>query len=176
MYSWHLLGRECIHLYCSLVILEFGSGCRFMHELAIRSICLNMFIPLSIKQNSRNFVYFLLSDGDDLAQYLDHLLATAVPQRGTRAQDKASGLGRFRAAANQTREIVCLVNKARDLQLHSELRLLVLKQFAHSFHPCHFFNFIISDVHMYLPTKLFRSPQPSLNLKDSSGPSKVYAH
>uniref|UniRef100_A0AAR2L290 Phosphorylase b kinase regulatory subunit n=1 Tax=Pygocentrus nattereri TaxID=42514 RepID=A0AAR2L290_PYGNA len=32
------------------------------------------------------------------------------------------------------------------------------------------FHFITIDVHMYLPTKLFRSPQPSLNLKDSSGP------
>ncbi|XP_030636698.1 phosphorylase b kinase regulatory subunit alpha, skeletal muscle isoform isoform X4 [Chanos chanos] len=32
----------------------------------------------------------------------------------------------------------------------------------------HEFN---DDVHMYLPTKLFRSPQPALNLKDSSGPA-----
>ncbi|TSL34647.1 Phosphorylase b kinase regulatory subunit alpha, skeletal muscle isoform [Bagarius yarrelli] len=87
-------------------------------------------------------------DGDDLAQYLDQLLATAVPQRRMRKADKSSGLDRFRAAANQTREMVSLVNKAKDLQLH--------------------------NVQMYLPTKLFHSPQPSLNLKDSSeaGPSE----
>ncbi|XP_053485133.1 phosphorylase b kinase regulatory subunit alpha, skeletal muscle isoform isoform X1 [Ictalurus furcatus] len=83
-------------------------------------------------------------DGDDLVQYLDHLLATAVPRQGMRAEHKASGLGLFRAVANQTREMVSLVNKAKDLQLH--------------------------NVQMYLPTKLFRSPQPSLNLKDSSRP------
>ncbi|XP_053485135.1 phosphorylase b kinase regulatory subunit alpha, skeletal muscle isoform isoform X3 [Ictalurus furcatus] len=87
---------------------------------------------------------FLDSDGDDLVQYLDHLLATAVPRQGMRAEHKASGLGLFRAVANQTREMVSLVNKAKDLQLH--------------------------NVQMYLPTKLFRSPQPSLNLKDSSRP------
>ncbi|KAM9501696.1 phosphorylase b kinase regulatory subunit alpha, skeletal muscle isoform 1-T1 [Clarias gariepinus] len=81
-------------------------------------------------------------DGDDLAQYLDQLLATAVPRRVMKAEDNVSGLCRFRAAANQTREMVSLVNKAKDLQLH--------------------------NVQMYLPTKLFRSPQPSLNLKDSS--------
>lgn len=28
----------------------------------------------------------------------------------------------------------------------------------------------ISDLHMYLPNKLFRSPQPALNLKDFPGP------
>ncbi|KAF7706342.1 phosphorylase b kinase regulatory subunit alpha, skeletal muscle isoform isoform X1 [Silurus meridionalis] len=83
-------------------------------------------------------------DGDDLTQYLDQLLATAVPRQGIRAEDKASGLGRFRAAASQTRKMVTLVNKAKDLQLH--------------------------NVQMYLPTKLFRSPQPSINLKGSSGP------
>lgn len=92
-------------------------------------------IQFSIKQNSRYFVSFLLSDGDDLAQYLDQLLATAVPQRGMRAEEKASGLCRFRAAANQTREIVSLVNKAKDLQLHSEYCycLLLLMQFACAF-------------------------------------------
>ncbi|KAI4895745.1 hypothetical protein NFI96_024046 [Prochilodus magdalenae] len=80
-------------------------------------------------------------DTDDLAQYLDQLLATAVPRKGMRTE---SGLGRFKAAATKTREMVSLVNKAKELQIH--------------------------NVHMYLPTKLFRSPQPSLNLKDSSGP------
>ncbi|XP_060786602.1 phosphorylase b kinase regulatory subunit alpha, skeletal muscle isoform isoform X2 [Neoarius graeffei] len=83
-------------------------------------------------------------DGDDLAEYLDQLLATAVPQRGKRAENKASGLCRFKAAANQTREMVSLVNKAKDLQLH--------------------------NVQMYLPTKLFRAPKQSLNLNDSLRP------
>uniref|UniRef100_A0AAR2LT36 Phosphorylase b kinase regulatory subunit n=1 Tax=Pygocentrus nattereri TaxID=42514 RepID=A0AAR2LT36_PYGNA len=84
------------------------------------------------------------SDSDDLAQYLDQLLATAVPQKGMRAEGRATGLGRFKAAASKTKEMVSLVNKAKELHIH--------------------------NVHMYLPTKLFRSPQPSLNLKDSSGP------
>ncbi|XP_017565369.1 phosphorylase b kinase regulatory subunit alpha, skeletal muscle isoform isoform X3 [Pygocentrus nattereri] len=83
-------------------------------------------------------------DSDDLAQYLDQLLATAVPQKGMRAEGRATGLGRFKAAASKTKEMVSLVNKAKELHIH--------------------------NVHMYLPTKLFRSPQPSLNLKDSSGP------
>uniref|UniRef100_A0A4W4DNM6 Phosphorylase b kinase regulatory subunit n=1 Tax=Electrophorus electricus TaxID=8005 RepID=A0A4W4DNM6_ELEEL len=82
------------------------------------------------------------SDNDDLAQYLDQLLATTVPQQGVRAVGGASGLCRFKAAATKTREMVSLVNKAKQLHIH--------------------------NVHMYLPTKLFRSPQPSLNLKDSS--------
>ncbi|XP_026869812.2 phosphorylase b kinase regulatory subunit alpha, skeletal muscle isoform isoform X1 [Electrophorus electricus] len=81
-------------------------------------------------------------DNDDLAQYLDQLLATTVPQQGVRAVGGASGLCRFKAAATKTREMVSLVNKAKQLHIH--------------------------NVHMYLPTKLFRSPQPSLNLKDSS--------
>uniref|UniRef100_A0A4W4DP03 Phosphorylase b kinase regulatory subunit n=1 Tax=Electrophorus electricus TaxID=8005 RepID=A0A4W4DP03_ELEEL len=83
-------------------------------------------------------------DNDDLAQYLDQLLATTVPQQGVRAVGGASGLCRFKAAATKTREMVSLVNKAKQLHIH--------------------------NVHMYLPTKLFRSPQPSLNLKDSSPP------
>lgn len=97
-------------------------------------------IQLCIRKNSRHFVSFLLSDGDDLAQYLDQLLATAVPQRGKRAEDKASGLCRFKAAANRTREMVSLVNKAKDLQLHSVhcYCLLFPIQFACAFHPCNF--------------------------------------
>ncbi|XP_051568876.1 phosphorylase b kinase regulatory subunit alpha, skeletal muscle isoform isoform X4 [Myxocyprinus asiaticus] len=83
-------------------------------------------------------------DTDDLAQYLDQLLTTAVPQPGLKVEADAGGLSRFRAAANKTREMVSLVNKAKELQIH--------------------------NVHMYLPNKLFRSPQPALNLKDFPGP------
>ncbi|KAM6949439.1 phosphorylase b kinase regulatory subunit alpha, skeletal muscle isoform [Aplochiton taeniatus] len=90
-------------------------------------------------------------DADDLARYLDQLLAASSPspargrQRGRPEATPTGGLVKFRAAATKTKEMVSLVNKAKDLDLH--------------------------NVHMYLPTKLFRSPQPSLNLHliDSPG-------
>uniref|UniRef100_A0A673J954 Phosphorylase b kinase regulatory subunit n=1 Tax=Sinocyclocheilus rhinocerous TaxID=307959 RepID=A0A673J954_9TELE len=81
---------------------------------------------------------------DDLAQYLDQLLTAAVPQRGLRVEGQAKGLSRFKAAATKTLEMVSLMNKAKELQIH--------------------------NVHMYLPSKLFHSPQPALNLKDFKGP------
>uniref|UniRef100_A0A673JTY7 Phosphorylase b kinase regulatory subunit n=1 Tax=Sinocyclocheilus rhinocerous TaxID=307959 RepID=A0A673JTY7_9TELE len=73
---------------------------------------------------------------DDLAQYLDQLLTAAVPQRGLRVEAQAKGLSRFKAAATKTREMVSLMNKAKELQIH--------------------------NVNMYLPNKLFHSPQPDL--------------
>ncbi|XP_030636696.1 phosphorylase b kinase regulatory subunit alpha, skeletal muscle isoform isoform X2 [Chanos chanos] len=82
---------------------------------------------------------------DDLAEYLDRLLLTAVPPQPLKVEGKPGGLSRFRAAAKKTQEMVSLMNKAKELNIH--------------------------NVHMYLPTKLFRSPQPALNLKDSSGPA-----
>lgn len=82
-------------------------------------------------------------DTDDLAQYLDQLLTAAVPQRGLRVEAQAKGLSRFKAAATKTCEMVSLMNKAKDLQIH--------------------------NVNMYLPNKLFHSPQPTLNLKDFPG-------
>ncbi|XP_071368184.1 phosphorylase b kinase regulatory subunit alpha, skeletal muscle isoform isoform X2 [Centroberyx affinis] len=87
-------------------------------------------------------------EADDLAQYLDHLLAHAAPKK---AKPQAGGLGKFRAAATKTREMVSLKNKAQDLNVH--------------------------NVNMYLPNKLFRSPQPSLNLNfsDSSAPQDSQA-
>uniref|UniRef100_A0A667YIZ1 Phosphorylase b kinase regulatory subunit n=1 Tax=Myripristis murdjan TaxID=586833 RepID=A0A667YIZ1_9TELE len=75
---------------------------------------------------------------DDLAQYLDHLLAHSAPKR---IQPQTRGLGKFRAVAAKTREMVSFKNKAQDLNVH--------------------------NVNMYLPNKLFRSPQPSLNLNFS---------
>ncbi|CAB1345581.1 unnamed protein product [Coregonus sp. 'balchen'] len=56
------------------------------------------------------------------------------------------GLERFKAAATKTKEMVSLMHKAKELNLH--------------------------NAHMFLPTKLFRSPQPSLHLTltDSSAP------
>uniref|UniRef100_A0A3Q3XA80 Phosphorylase b kinase regulatory subunit n=1 Tax=Mola mola TaxID=94237 RepID=A0A3Q3XA80_MOLML len=73
---------------------------------------------------------------DDLAQYLDHLLAHAAPKK-TKIQ-MAGGLGRFRAAASKTKVMVSLKNKAQELDIH--------------------------NINMYLSNKLFRSSQPSLNL------------
>ncbi|XP_023278483.1 phosphorylase b kinase regulatory subunit alpha, skeletal muscle isoform isoform X2 [Seriola lalandi dorsalis] len=82
-----------------------------------------------------------LDEADDLAQYLDHLLAQSAPKK---AKKPVGGLGRFKAIATKTKDMVTLMNKAQDLN--------------------------IQNVNMYLPNKLFRSTQPSLNLnlRDSS--------
>uniref|UniRef100_A0A8B9HT71 Phosphorylase b kinase regulatory subunit n=1 Tax=Astyanax mexicanus TaxID=7994 RepID=A0A8B9HT71_ASTMX len=45
---------------------------------------------------------------DDLAQYLDQLLATSVPRHTMKTEGEATGLGRFKAAASKTREMVSL--------------------------------------------------------------------
>ncbi|XP_022616994.1 phosphorylase b kinase regulatory subunit alpha, skeletal muscle isoform-like isoform X1 [Seriola dumerili] len=80
-------------------------------------------------------------EADDLAQYLDHLLAQSAPKK---AKKPMGGLSRFKAIATKTKDMVSLMNKAQDLN--------------------------IQNVNMYLPNKLFRSTQPSLNLnlRDSS--------
>ncbi|KAM9335806.1 phosphorylase b kinase regulatory subunit alpha, skeletal muscle isoform 2-T2 [Symphorus nematophorus] len=74
-------------------------------------------------------------EADDLAQYLDHLLAHSAPKKPKR---QAGGLGRFKAAATKAKEMVSLMNKAQDLN--------------------------IQNVNMYLPSKLFRSSRAPLNL------------
>ncbi|XP_074555350.1 phosphorylase b kinase regulatory subunit alpha, skeletal muscle isoform isoform X2 [Halichoeres trimaculatus] len=74
-------------------------------------------------------------EADDLAQYLDHLLAHATPKK---PKQPMKGLGRFKAAVTKTKEMVSLMNKAQDLDVH--------------------------NVNMYLPNKLFRTRHPSLNL------------
>lgn len=56
-------------------------------------------------------------EADDLAQYLDHLLAHAAPKKPKR---QVGGLGRFKAVATKTKEMVSLMNKAQDLDVHSE--------------------------------------------------------
>uniref|UniRef100_A0A8C9X6B9 Phosphorylase b kinase regulatory subunit n=1 Tax=Sander lucioperca TaxID=283035 RepID=A0A8C9X6B9_SANLU len=76
-----------------------------------------------------------LDEADDLAQYLDHLLAHAAPKKPKR---QVGALGKFKALATKTKDMVSLMNKAQDLD--------------------------IQNVNMYLPNKLFHSPQPSLNL------------
>uniref|UniRef100_A0A672T348 Phosphorylase b kinase regulatory subunit n=1 Tax=Sinocyclocheilus grahami TaxID=75366 RepID=A0A672T348_SINGR len=84
----------------------------------------------------RGAVHDLNFHDDDLAQYLDQLLTAAVPQRGLRVEAQAKGLSRFKAAATKTREMVSLMNKAKELQIH--------------------------NVNMYLPNKLFHSPHPEV--------------
>ncbi|XP_027894233.1 phosphorylase b kinase regulatory subunit alpha, skeletal muscle isoform isoform X3 [Xiphophorus couchianus] len=85
-------------------------------------------------------------EADDLAQYLDHLLAHSSPKKSKR---QPGGLGRFKAAATKTKEMVSLMSKAQDLNVH--------------------------NVNMYLPSKLFHSCQPSLNLNlpDPSEPQET---
>ncbi|XP_047241976.1 phosphorylase b kinase regulatory subunit alpha, skeletal muscle isoform isoform X3 [Girardinichthys multiradiatus] len=85
-------------------------------------------------------------EADDLAQYLDHLLAHSAPKK---SKHQAGGLGRFKAVATKTKEMVSLMNKAQDLN--------------------------IQNVNMYLPSKLFRSCQPllNLNLPDPSEPQET---
>uniref|UniRef100_UPI0037E93D24 phosphorylase b kinase regulatory subunit alpha, skeletal muscle isoform isoform X2 n=1 Tax=Semicossyphus pulcher TaxID=241346 RepID=UPI0037E93D24 len=90
------------------------------------------------------YVHELRNDdeADDLAQYLDHLLAHAAPKK---PKQPVKGLGRFKAAATKTKEMVSLMNKAQDLDVH--------------------------DVNMYLPNKLFRTRHLSLNLNLPDAPA-----
>ncbi|XP_077597696.1 phosphorylase b kinase regulatory subunit alpha, skeletal muscle isoform isoform X2 [Stigmatopora nigra] len=74
-------------------------------------------------------------EADDLAQYLDHLLAHSAPQK---PKAQMGGLGKFKAVASKTKDMVSLKNKAQSLN--------------------------VQEVNMYLPNKLFRCRQPSLNL------------
>ncbi|XP_060791154.1 phosphorylase b kinase regulatory subunit alpha, skeletal muscle isoform [Neoarius graeffei] len=78
---------------------------------------------------------FMDCEVDDLAEYLDQLLA--IPKQSPISATKG-GLNRFRAVANKTREMVSLVHKAKVLNIH--------------------------NVRLYLPTKLFRDPLPILQL------------
>lgn len=77
-------------------------------------------------------------EADDLAQYLDHLLAHSAPKKSKPSPKPLGGLGKFKAAATKTKEMVSLMNKAQELN--------------------------VQNVNMYLPNKLFRAAQPSLNL------------
>lgn len=57
-------------------------------------------------------------EADDLAQYLDHLLAQAAPHKPKR--QIGGGLSRFKAVATKTKDMVSLKNKAQELDVHSE--------------------------------------------------------
>ncbi|XP_019116023.2 phosphorylase b kinase regulatory subunit alpha, skeletal muscle isoform isoform X2 [Larimichthys crocea] len=101
-------------------------------------------------RDDEGYVHELRCDdeADDLAQYLDHLLAHAAPKK---PKQEVKGLGRFKAVATKTKEMVSLMNKAQDLNVH--------------------------NVNMYLPNKLFRSTQPTLNLNfpESASPQEAQA-
>ncbi|XP_069374593.1 phosphorylase b kinase regulatory subunit alpha, skeletal muscle isoform isoform X6 [Paralichthys olivaceus] len=84
-----------------------------------------------------------LDEADDLAQYLDHLLAHAAPKK---PKQKVGGMGKFKAAVNKTKEMVSLTKKAKELN--------------------------VQNVNMYLPNKLFRSRHPSLNLNFPERPEE----
>ncbi|XP_006527958.1 phosphorylase b kinase regulatory subunit alpha, skeletal muscle isoform isoform X3 [Mus musculus] len=79
--------------------------------------------------------------GDEVARYLDRLLAHTVPHPKLAPTSRKGGLDRFRAAVQTTCDLMSLVAKAKELH--------------------------IQNVHMYLPTKLFQPSRPSLNLLDS---------
>uniref|UniRef100_A0A8I6GHN6 Phosphorylase b kinase regulatory subunit n=1 Tax=Rattus norvegicus TaxID=10116 RepID=A0A8I6GHN6_RAT len=79
--------------------------------------------------------------GDEVARYLDHLLAHTGPHPKLTPTSRKGGLDRFRAAVQTTCDLMSLVAKAKELH--------------------------IQNVHMYLPTKLFQPSRPSLNLLDS---------
>ncbi|XP_055012246.1 phosphorylase b kinase regulatory subunit alpha, skeletal muscle isoform isoform X2 [Boleophthalmus pectinirostris] len=102
-------------------------------------------------EGEEGYVHELRCDdeADDLAQYLDHLLAHATPKKTKTHQPAAGGLSRFKAAATKTKEMVSLMKEAQELNVH--------------------------NVNMYLPNKLFRTRHPSLNLSipDSPAPHQV---
>ncbi|XP_030194329.1 phosphorylase b kinase regulatory subunit alpha, skeletal muscle isoform isoform X4 [Gadus morhua] len=88
-------------------------------------------------------------ESDELSQYLDQLLAHAAPQKRS---PSAKGLGRFKAAATKTKDMVSLMSKAQGLNIH--------------------------NANMYVPNKLFHSAQPSLHLnlsenQEPQGPKVV---
>uniref|UniRef100_A0A673VHF3 Phosphorylase b kinase regulatory subunit n=1 Tax=Suricata suricatta TaxID=37032 RepID=A0A673VHF3_SURSU len=79
--------------------------------------------------------------GDEVARYLDQLLAHTAPHPKLALTSQKGGLDRFRAAVQTTCDLMSLATKAKKLH--------------------------VQNVHMYLPTKIFQASRPSLNLLDS---------
>uniref|UniRef100_A0A8C7EY74 Phosphorylase b kinase regulatory subunit n=1 Tax=Neovison vison TaxID=452646 RepID=A0A8C7EY74_NEOVI len=79
--------------------------------------------------------------GDEVARYLDHLLAHTTPHAKLAPTSQKGGLDLFRAAVQTTCDLMSLVTKAKELH--------------------------VQNVHMYLPTKIFQASRPSFNLLDS---------
>ncbi|KAM8752805.1 phosphorylase b kinase regulatory subunit alpha, skeletal muscle isoform 3-T3 [Rhynchonycteris naso] len=82
--------------------------------------------------------------GDEVARYLDHLLAHTAPHPKLASTSQKGGLDHFRAAVQTTCDLMSLVNKATELH--------------------------VQNVHMYLPTKIVQASRPSFNLLDSLHP------
>lgn len=58
--------------------------------------------------------------GDDVARYLDHLLAHTAPHPKVAPTSQKGGLNRFRAAVQTTCDLMSLVTKAKELHVQSE--------------------------------------------------------
>lgn len=142
--------------------------------LITRNVLSSLFTPLSVPLCFPTTP--ITSEADDLAQYLDHLLAHSAPKK---AKPQVGGLGRFKAVATKTKEMVSLMNKAQDLNIHSEWSSFFNKynrfDLENELWLSIRFIFYCPDVNMYLPSKLFRSRQPSLNLNltETSSPQET---
>ncbi|NWR68963.1 KPB1 kinase, partial [Centropus unirufus] len=79
---------------------------------------------------------------DEVAQYLDHLLQRTVPRSNLPPTAQRGGLSRFRAAVHNTRDLMSLASKAKDLH--------------------------VQNVGMYVPSKIFQASQQSVKLLSSS--------
>lgn len=84
--------------------------------------------------------------GDEVARYLDHLLAHTAPHPKLAPTSQKGGLNRFRTAVQTTCDLMSLVTKAKELH--------------------------VQNVHMYLPTKIFQASRPSFNLLGSPHPQQ----
>ncbi|XP_037001354.1 phosphorylase b kinase regulatory subunit alpha, skeletal muscle isoform isoform X2 [Artibeus jamaicensis] len=82
--------------------------------------------------------------GDEVARYLDHLLAHTAPHPKPAPTSQKGGLDRFRTAVQTTCDLMSLVNKATELH--------------------------VQNVHMYLPAKIIQPPRPSFNSLDLPRP------
>lgn len=58
--------------------------------------------------------------GDEVARYLDHLLAHTAPHPNVASTSQKGGLHRFRAAVQTTCDLMSLVAKAKELHVQSE--------------------------------------------------------
>ena len=75
------------------------------------------------------FIYFSLPpfptnlaahSGDEVARYLDHLLAHTAPHPKLAPTSQKGGLNRFRTAVQTTCDLMSLVTKAKELHVQSE--------------------------------------------------------
>ncbi|KAA8582697.1 hypothetical protein FQN60_006368 [Etheostoma spectabile] len=115
------------------------------------------------------YVHELRNDdeADDLAQYLDHLLAHASPKKPKR---HVGALGKFKALATKTKDMVSLMNKAQDLDIQSER----LQHNTHNIsHPKHHLYSICQHVPAEQAVSLssaFPQPEPPRPLRAARNP------